>query len=151
MSGTQKTCGPASYVYNKRSPHQKSDRAVQQSIVNDPTPGKDKPATPTGTPNNATPEGGRGVLARADAIVGNNPESTIKSYSTTDRNGNAWVINVTQRGHGLHFGYVLRGSVNGEAISIGEGWAIPQAVPVLSEYINDVWEGHNQRNIDDAK
>ncbi|TAA26827.1 antitoxin VbhA family protein [Pseudoxanthomonas winnipegensis] len=45
----------------------------------------------------------------------------------------------------------ISGSVNGEAISIGEGWAIPQAVPVLSEYINDVWEGHNQRNIDDAK
>lgn len=151
VSGTLKTGSPANHVYDKRTPHQKEDGAVQRSMVNDPTPGKDEPATPTGTPNNATPEGGRGVLARAGAILGNNPESPVKSYTAKDSNGNIWVINVTQPGHGLHFGYVLRGSVNGEAISIGEGWAIPQAVPLLSEYINDVWEGHNQRNIDDAQ
>lgn len=109
------------------------------------------PRRPLELQNNATPEDGRGVLARAGAILGNDPDSPVKSYSATDRNGNSWVINVTQRGHGLHFGYVLRGSVDGKAISIGEGWAIPQAVPVLSGYINDVWKGHNQQNIDDAK
>jgi len=58
---------------------------------------------------------------------------------------------VTQPGHGLHFGHVLRGSIDGQAISIGEGWAIPQIIPGLSQYINDVWSGQNQRNIDDAR
>ncbi len=151
VSGTQKTGSPANHVYNRSTPHQKSDQSVQRAMVNDPTPGRDKPATPTGTPNDATPEGGRGVLARAGAIFGNDPGSPVKSYSATDRNGNTWVINVTQPGHGLHFGYVLRGSVDGKAMSIGEGWAIPQVVPVLSGYINDVWKAHNQQNIDDAK
>ena len=144
------------HVYDRRTAHQKSDAAVQRSIVNDPTPGEDAPATPAtpatpaGTLNAATPKGGRGLLARASALLGNDPKSPVKSYTTNDRIGNVWVINVTQPGHGLHFGYVLRGSVNGEVISIGEGWAAPQAVPVLSGYINDVWVGHNQRNIDDA-
>jgi len=152
VSGTQKTGSLTSHVYNRSTPHQKSDKAVQRSMVNDPTPGNDKPATPTGTPNNATPEGGHGALARGGAFVfGDDPNSPVKSYSATDRNGNTWTINVTQPGHGLHFGYVLRGSVDGKAISIGEGWEIPQAVPVLSGYINDVWKGHNQRNIDDAE
>ncbi|MDR2961321.1 MAG: hypothetical protein LBV10_17530 [Stenotrophomonas sp.] len=31
------------------------------------------------------------------------------------------------------------------------GWGWPQAIPGLAGYINDVWEGHNQKNIDDAK
>jgi len=151
VSGTQRTGSPASHVYSRATEHQKSDKSVQRAMVNNPTPGNDKPATPTGTPNNATPEGGRGLLARAGVILGNDPASPVRSYSATDRNGNTWVINVTQPGHGLHFGYVLRGSVDSKAMSIGEGWALPQVVPVLSGYINDVWKGHNQRNIDDAE
>ena len=153
LTGTYRTGSPTNHVYDRRTAHQKSDAAVQRSIVNDPTPGEDAPATPAtpaGTLNAATPKGGRGLLARASALLGNDPKSPVKSYTTNDRIGNVWVINVTQSGHGLHFGYVLRGSVNGEVISIGEGWAAPQAVPVLSGYINDVWVGHNQRNIDDA-
>lgn len=58
---------------------------------------------------------------------------------------------VTQPGHGLHFGHVLRGSIDVQAISIGEGWAMRQIIPGLSHYINDVWSGQNQRNIDDAR
>ncbi|NLC36169.1 MAG: hypothetical protein GX772_06960 [Alcaligenaceae bacterium] len=124
---------------------------MQSSIANDPTPGKDEPATPSGTSNNAAPSGARGLLARMGVVFGDNPESPVKSYSFVDKNDNTWVINVTQPGHGLHFGYVLRGSVDGMALSIGEGWAVPQVVPGLSEYINSVWYGHNQKNIDDAK
>jgi hypothetical protein len=45
----------------------------------------------------------------------------------------------------------LRGSVDGEAISIGEGWAPIQTWPILSGYINDVWYQQNQVNIDNAR
>ena len=151
VSGKQDRASPAYHRYGIGTKHDKSDKAVQQSMVNDPTPGRDKPATPTGTLNNATGEGGRGLLAKAGGLLGNNTDSPVKSYSATDNNGNTWVINVTQPGHGLHFGYVLRGSVDGTAVSIGEGWAVPQAVPGLSDYINSVWVGQNQQNIDDAK
>lgn len=152
VSGIQKTGSSTSHVYDVRTSHRKSDRSVQQSIVNDPTPGNDRPATPTGTPNNATPtKGGRALLAKFGSLLpGGSGDSPVNSYSATDQSGNTWVINVTQPGHGLHFGYVLRGSVGGQAISIGEGWAIPQAIPVLSGYINNVWIDHNQRNVDDA-
>lgn len=151
--GTQKSGSAASHSYNYQAFHQKSDKAVQQSIANDPTPGRnDKPATPTGTLNKATPDGGRGVLARAGALLGYDPDSPVKSYRATDRNGNTWTINVTQPGHGLHFGYVLRGSVGGQVMTIGEGWAIPQAFGFASDaIINDVWKDHNQKNIDDAR
>ena len=140
------------HQYNIQTPHNKSDSSVQNSIGQRPTPGKDSsPASPTGTPNNATPEGGRGLLARAgEVLFGNSSDSPVKSYSVTV-GSDKWVINVTQPGHGLHFGFVLRGSVNGVAMSIGEGWALPQAVPVLGSYINDVWVEHNQRNIDAAR
>lgn len=84
------------------------------------------------------------------ALVGDDPRSPVKSYKFTSLAGDDWVVNVTQPGHGLHFDYVLRGSVNGQVVSIGEGWALPQAVPVLSEYINNVWRHHNEQNIDDA-
>lgn len=151
VSGTQKSSSAAEHSYDYMTPHLKSDKSVQQSIVNNPTPGNDEPATPAGTPNNATPAGGRGVLAQAGRLFGNDPSSPVMSYSGSDQNGNTWVVNVTQPGHGLHFGYVLRGSVDGTAMSIGEGWAIPQAIPGLSGYINDVWIDQNMKNINDAQ
>jgi len=150
VSGSQDRASPAYHRYVVPTSHNKSDHSVQNAMANDPTPGQDKPATPTGTPNNATPGGARGLMARSGAALGDDPRSPVKSYIARDRNGNTWTINVTQPGHGLHFGYVLRGSVNGTAITIGEGWAVPQVIPVLSEYINNVWVGHNQKNIDDA-
>jgi hypothetical protein len=73
------------------------------------------------------------------------------SYSLKDSNGNTWEINVTQPGHGLHFGYVLRGSVDGKAMSIGEGWAWKQKVPGLANWVDDVWVQQNQKNIDEAR
>jgi hypothetical protein len=90
------------------------------------------------------------LLAAAGQLFGNNPDSPVKSYSVAYE-GNKWVINVTQPGHGLHFGFVLRGSINGTVMSIGEGWAIPQVVPGLGQYINSAWESQNQKNIDEAK
>ncbi len=84
------------------------------------------------------------------ALFGDKASSPVKSYSFTYK-GNKWVINVTQPGHGLHFGYVLRGSVDHQAMSIGEGWALKQIIPVLGPYVDDVWVEQNQRNIDEAK
>jgi len=76
----------------------------------------------------------------------------VKICSATEGNGNTWTINVTEPGHGLNFGYVLRGSVGGEAITIGEGWAIEEAFGGLSNaIINDVWIEQNQQNIDNAR
>lgn len=159
VSGTQKTSALREHLYDIRTPNGgKSDQAVQQSIVNHPTPGtSDKPATPTGTLNYAAPSGNRGTLAAISAAISadlslgsDDPRSPVKSYSATDGNGNTWAINVTEPTHGFHFGYVLRGSVNGETISIGEGWAWKQKTPILGSYADDVWKDQNQRNINDA-
>jgi len=151
VSGTQSSSSATNHQYNIQTPHRKSDSSVQSSMIQSPTPGTgSSPASPTGTPNNATPEGGRGLLARAGGLFGNNPDSPVRSYSVTV-GSDKWAINVTQPGHGLHFGFVLRGSINGVAMSIGEGWALPQAAPLLGPYINSVWVEQNQRNIDAAR
>ena len=71
------------------------------------------PQTPEGTPNEATPEwlynlltlpslGGRSVVPYGKMI---NP---VRSYLTTDQNGRQIVVNVTEPGHMLHPGYVVR-------------------------------------------
>jgi len=151
VSGTQSSSSATNHQYNIQTPHRKSDSSVQSSMIQSPTPGTgSSPASPTGTPNNATPEGGRGLLARAGGLFGNNPDSPVRSYSVTV-GSDKWAINVTQPGHGLHFGFVLRGSINGVAMSIGEGWALPQAAPLLGPYIISVWVEQNQRNIDAAR
>ncbi|MGQ0798496.1 MAG: RHS repeat-associated core domain-containing protein [Pseudomarimonas sp.] len=152
IQGTYKSGSITSHDYDIRTPHTKNDVSVQDSMVRNPTPAKENnPASPEGTNNNANPDGARGFLADAGGILpGNDGDSPVKSYSF--KNGSdTWIINVTRPGHGLHFGYVLRGSVNGEAISIGEGWALPQALPFLGDYINNVWELGNKWNIDDAR
>ena len=116
----------------------------------------DKPATPTGTLNFATPGGGRGTLAVISSYLSlgkDDPRSPVKSYSATDGNGNTWTINVTEPTHGFHFGYVLRGSVDGQTMSIGEGWAKKQTMwgsLGLAAYADNVWIEQNQVNIDAA-
>jgi hypothetical protein len=124
----------------------KADKSVQQSIVNNPTPGKDSPATSKGTSNDASPvSGSRKALSALS-------DSPVKSYAATDKNGNTWTINVTEPGHPLFPGYVLRGAVDGTTITYGEGVGAAQAFgPASQILINDVWKGQNQQNIDDAK
>lgn len=154
VSGTQKSGSPLSHKYGYPASHKKGDGSVQRSIVNDPTPApNDKAATPQGTPNNASPDGWRGAAAKvAGALSPYNGDSPVRSYSATDNNGNTWAINVTEPGHGLHFGFVLRGSVGGVAVTFGEGWAPAQAAGALSDMaINDVWIEQNKRNIDAAR
>lgn len=125
----------------------KSAASVRASVVRDPTPNnKDRPASPTGTPNDATPSTGlRGLGASA---VNND----VLSFSATDQEGNAWVINVTQESHTLSPGFVIRGVVGDEIVSAGEGLALKQAIPLLSDKgINDAWLDQNKQNIDEAR
>jgi len=151
LTGIQRSSDAAFHFYRVSTYHQKNDANVRRAIINDPTPGEDKPASPSGTKNSAQPKGLRGGLAKLGSLIGDDPESPVVSYSFVDNNGRSWALNVTQPGHGLHFGIVLRGSVDQSVESVGLGWAIPQAVPGLSGYINDVWREHNARNIEDAK
>lgn len=60
---------------------------------------------------------------------------------------------MTEPTHGFHFGFVLRGSVDGQTVSIGEGWAWKQTKIGslgMSGYVDDVWKDQNQRNINEA-
>jgi len=60
-------------------------------------------------------------------------------------------MNVTQDSHTLSPGYVLRGVVQGDAVTYGEGTALKQKLGQASDtLINDVWINQNQRNIDEA-
>jgi len=60
-------------------------------------------------------------------------------------------MNVTQDSHTLSPGYVLRGVVQGNAVSYGEGTALKQDLGNVSDtLINNVWVGQNQKNVDEA-
>lgn len=125
-----------------------SKNAIQQSIVRDPTPGMDKPATPTGTINNATPNDG--ACCKLFSV-----RSEVKSYSVVDSRGNAQVINVTLPGHPLHPGVVMRGVVveNGEAVvhNAGVGTGILQANKEFGDAMfSNEWYRQSQQNINQA-
>ena len=124
----------------------KSANSVRDSLVNDPTPGKDKPASPQGTPNDATPESG--LRGSAASTVNND----VKSYVFTDKNGNKWILNVTMPSHTLFPGYVLRGVVGNQLVTYGEGNNWKQSLGALSNLgINNVWIDQNKRNVDESK
>ena len=90
----------------------KSESSVAFSIAHDPTPNdNDRPATPQGTLNDATPSSGpRNIAARIGSALGLG-DSQVKSYTFQDSNGSTWTVNVTQDSHTLASGYVLRGVV----------------------------------------
>ncbi|HEU0152747.1 MAG TPA: RHS repeat-associated core domain-containing protein, partial [Arenimonas sp.] len=125
----------------------KSDASVQLVIVRDPSPGRDRPATLRGTPNDASPASGwRGPIAKG---AGGSP---IKSYSFYDENGNTWVVNVTMPGHPLFPGYVLRGAVDGKIITYGEGDGWLQALGPFSQIgINDEFKRANADAVKNAE
>jgi RHS repeat-associated protein len=140
-----------SYTY-RQDIGNKSEEAVRQSIVNDPTPGpNDRPATPEGTPNDATPavdfsgQGVRGVFA-------NTVNNDVFSYTVKDDKGNTWMVNATRGSHTLNPGWVMRGVVNGQIVSHGEGLALKQDVPVLAPLlINRAWIPQNAQNVEQAR
>lgn len=130
----------------------KSEASVAQAIAQNPTPNaNDHPATPQGTPNNAAPSSTWRSGAAAAANFLHLGDSAVTSYTFKDPRGTTWTVNMTQDSHTLASGYVLRGVVQGDAISYGEGTALKQNLGQVSDFLtNDVWIDQNQRNIDNA-
>jgi hypothetical protein len=112
--------------------------AIRQAIAKDPTPGNDKPASPQGTPNNASPRDG------LMGIPGRMKDSPVLTYARTDSNGNAVTVNVTQPGHPLFPGYVARivetqgGASVVHNVGEGTGWLQSSGSPFANS-INNVW------------
>ncbi|MGQ9447365.1 hypothetical protein [Xanthomonas citri] len=112
--------------------------AIRQAIANDPTPGNDKPASPQGTANNASPRDG------LMSIPGRAKDSPVLSYARQDSNGSAITVNVTQPGHPLFPGYVARivETQGGQSVvhNVGEGTGILQSrFSPFANAINNVW------------
>jgi|SRR6185312_12920344 len=130
----------------------KSESSVARAIAQDPVPNANgHPATSQGTPNDAAPSSGpRSILAKIASAAGLG-DSKVTSYTFKDSKDNTWTMNVTQDSHTLSPGYVLRGVVQGDAVTYGEGTALKQKLGQASDtLINDVWINQNQRNIDEA-
>ncbi|WP_139023164.1 hypothetical protein [Chitinimonas sp. BJB300] len=119
------------HYYNKRVNVSAADKKCLEDYVrNHPTPGSPKPATPTGTANDASPSWAAPFKS-----------SPVKSYSMTS-NGSQVVVNVTMRDHPLFPGYVARTVNGGVANNFGEGtgWLQGPNSPI-SNPINNVWYG----------
>jgi len=111
-----------------------SKKCLEDYLRAHPTPGSPSPATPGGTPNNASPN-----------WVPSAFPSPVKTYLESV-NGQQVVVNVTLPGHPLFPGYVARdvdsGATNSLVNNFGEGTGglqgpnSPFATP-----INNVWQG----------
>jgi RHS repeat-associated protein len=113
--------------------------AVANAIADNPTPGIDRPATPQGTRNEA----------------GNvNPfylpmDSPVMSYARTDANGRTVTVNVTEPGHPLGLGVVIRwvevtrsGSIVVHNEGLGIGLLQSQYSPgFIKNQIDNQWIG----------
>jgi len=125
--------------------------AIRQALINDPTPGNDRPATTNGTLNNATPQSG--ILHVAAEIT--DTSSPVKSYTFKDSNGNPMVVNVTLPGHPLFPGYAARMVTveNGQAVvhNFGEGLSPYQSgYSPVAGVIDNVWVQQTQNDINTA-
>jgi RHS repeat-associated protein len=114
---------------------------VMRELANMPTPGNPSPATAGGTLNNALPTTAQGVYDLVDQVssFGNDPggynNAPVMSYTI----GNS-VVNVTQPGHPLHPGYVVR-QPNGNVVNnYGEGTAgVQSSYSPIADLISGVW------------
>lgn len=124
---------------------------VRKGIANKPTPGSPSPATVGGTLNNATPTSAQKLFDSVDWIssFGNDSggynNSPVTSYVM---NGGKAVVNVTQPGHPLFPGYVIRTVNGGQVSNYGEGAGILQGEASqtvgIAGLINGVWNGQTQ-------
>ena len=115
-----------------------SEAGARQAVKDDPTPGWDLPARPSGQYNNASPT----PLIPLTF-------SPVKSYVMP----NGTTVNVTLPGHPLHPGYVARvTSQSGGVVSItnyGEGLGPLQSkYSLAAERINDVWRSQTRGILD---
>jgi len=109
--------------------------ALQQDLVDNPAPGSASPATEEGTLNNASP--------------GSMTYEPVKSYTGVASNGSPYIINITQPGHILHPGFVVRmgvglGGGGGNTVrNFGEGLSALQsrlAPPRIRSAINGIFK-----------
>jgi hypothetical protein len=97
-----------------------------------------------------------GNAAAAGAVLPPDaPLNPVRSYLRTDQNGKQIVVNVTEPGHMLHPGYVVRhvtSSNEGSTIqNEGEGsgfWQGPYSPKLLRDWINDAWRGLYRKQTD---
>ena len=146
-------------------PYLDSTRTMRQDVINLPTPGPTKlvrPATPEGTLNEATPEWLYNLLTMplpgrfgGPTIPYGKMINPVRSYLTTDQNGRQIVVNVTEPGHMLQPGYVVRyatPSDGGATIqNEGEGAGLlqgPDSPKLLRNWINDNWSGLYRKHLD---
>ena len=90
-------------------------RSIAQAVIENPTPGKDAPATSVGTRNDAG-------ISPLSGVYGDQ----VNSYIIADSNNNTVVVNVTVPGeHILNPGYVAQaiipGSDSTRIVVVGEG------------------------------
>jgi RHS repeat-associated protein len=115
--------------------------AVMKKLIQNPTPGKPKPATPEGTPNNAV------VLWQ---------DNHVTSYLTKDlKTGDPIVVNITNPNSLFGPGYVARYVKDGKAHTAGEGANPMQSPKVTGRPFQDVanevlWGGQMKRLINEA-
>lgn len=132
---------------------------LMQGVIDSPTvapPRLVRPATPQGAQNEATPSEPYnafvGLTAAAAPFGHPLPPVTsfnpVKSYLTTGQNGTPVVVNVTQPGHGLSPGVVIRyvtTSPSGSTIQT-EGTGLgplqgPGILGIFRDKISNVWKG----------
>jgi RHS repeat-associated protein len=106
-------------------------------VANNPTPGTPAPATRSGTENDATP------LIGTSGPGGTDP---VKSYLTKNLlNGDPVVVNVTQQGHKLTWGIVVRDVIdNGNGTSTIKNWGegnglLQSRFSPVADAINSIW------------
>jgi hypothetical protein len=115
-----------------------SEARAREAVINDPTPGWDLPARPSGQYNNASPTP---LLLLTF--------SPVKSYVMP----NGTTVNVTLPGHPLHPGYVARVTSQGSDLvtitNYGEGLGVLQSrSSPAAEAINNVWRGQTRAILD---
>jgi len=148
------------------SPPGASADKLLQGIIDKPTPGPprlNRPATPAGTLNEATPDALYDLYIGASKFPWRRPYGTplsqVTSHLRYDREGNPIVINVTRPSHGLAPGYVVhylvrtpegpRIQTEGEGLSPLQG---PSSPKLLREYLNKkVWDSYHREIVNRSK
>ncbi len=140
--------------------------SIRQGVIERPTPGPSggvRPASVRGTPNEATPPIGYHTLvglAQAAGPFGQPvmPPFTdiarVRSYLTTDQTGAQVIVNVTEPGHPLYPGLVIRyvtesprgATIQNEGTGLGK---LQAPGGFLSDRINTVWNGQSRAIIED--
>lgn len=136
--------------------------SITRGVINRPTralPLFVRAASPEGPLNDATPPVGYPFGAALQTLRGRWPFSPgpVRSYLTRDQTGAEVVVNVTEPGHPLYPGVVIRyvtESSSGPIIrneGTGRGWLQSPDGPARGGFNNQVWEGQAQEILDEQR